>query len=354
MKKFFAVFLLVIFSTVLTLAASELIVRIFCPQPFFSFFATSSEKWQKGDNDWFSGKNAITFSRKMGIDCPVGLFDRKHNLEKRPDTFRILVLGDSVTVHGNPPYPLMFEDLLNKNSKGKKYEVWNLAVPTYNTFQEKEYFKEKGIKLDPDMIIIGFCLNDFAPSYIALKVKGMTVLCQAHDEVWIGISPFLFTHSHLYRLVINRIMDSRARFLARIDEKKLKKETARYRDLSLRYYQIVYDSMKYFKAVSCERKIPLLVLVFPILKDEGKYTPYERDAYAAILDMCKEFDIAYLDLKPYFEEIGKWDDFRYLQRESDYFHFNNKGHALVADSIFDYFNSLNGGLYARSRIDQSD
>ena len=107
---------------------------------------------------WFAGVPAHTNA--------LGFRDsRNYSLDKPPHTFRILVLGDSVTFgHGAPfetTYPYLLEQRLKSWRPDVKWEVWNLGVPGYNTAQELAYLQEVGPRYQPDLVVIGFFPNDF-------------------------------------------------------------------------------------------------------------------------------------------------------------------------------------------------
>ena len=107
---------------------------------------------------WFAGAPAHTNS--------LGFRDtRDYALAKPPGTFRIVVLGDSVTFgHGalyETSYPYLLEQRLREWRPDVKWEVWNLGVPGYNTAQELAYLNEVGGRYAPDLVIVGFFLNDF-------------------------------------------------------------------------------------------------------------------------------------------------------------------------------------------------
>lgn len=93
-----------------------------------------------------------------------GFRDREFDLQKPNNTIRIIALGDSFTfgwaVSTNDSYPKILESQLNEQSKGKTYQVLNFGVPSYNTAQEVELLKEKGLKYKPDIVILQFLFND--------------------------------------------------------------------------------------------------------------------------------------------------------------------------------------------------
>jgi hypothetical protein len=111
---------------------------------------------------------------------------REHRLEKDKDTYRILVLGDSITEHNW--YVEKLEDKLN-NSNPKlnyKFELWNGAAMGYQVNQCAAYLEYKGLRYDPDMVIIGFCLNDFDTQYWVFykDKKGFTIFYNPARELF--------------------------------------------------------------------------------------------------------------------------------------------------------------------------
>jgi len=119
-----------------------------------------------------------------------GLRDYEYDINKSNNTFRIIVLGDSFSfgwgVELDDVYMKVLERKLNNLSKEIKYEVINLGVAGYNSKQEVELFKLKGIKYKPDLIIIGFTNNDdYDPEIeheISLKLKNNKSLKAKHDQ----------------------------------------------------------------------------------------------------------------------------------------------------------------------------
>ena len=106
---------------------------------------------------WFAGVPVHT--NNLGFRDP-----RDYSLEKRPNTFRIIVLGDSVTFgHGSVyehSYPYLLEQKLEAWRPDVDWQVWNLGVPGYNTSQELENLEEVGPRYSPDLVIVGFYEND--------------------------------------------------------------------------------------------------------------------------------------------------------------------------------------------------
>jgi hypothetical protein len=125
---------------------------------------------------WFAGVPVRTNA--------LGFRDnRNYQLEKRPGTFRILVLGDSVTFgHGSVyehTYPLLLEQRLKAWKPSVDWQVWNLGVPGYNTSQELAYLLEVGSAYRPDLVVVGFFGNDFSDNHDVVSPTRRAVVASA-------------------------------------------------------------------------------------------------------------------------------------------------------------------------------
>ena len=125
--------------------------------------------------------------------------DREYPLEKRPNTFRILVLGDSVTFgHGSVEahtYPRLLEDRLRAWRPDVDWQVWNAAVPGYNTSQELAQLLEFGPVAKPDLVVVGFYENDVTDNFDVAQPDRATVVASSLRA---------FTQEHLYSFDLYR------------------------------------------------------------------------------------------------------------------------------------------------------
>ncbi|EFL50332.1 lipolytic protein G-D-S-L family [Solidesulfovibrio fructosivorans JJ]] len=84
--------------------------------------------------------------------------------EKTADGLRVLCLGDSFTygvgVDDDATYPALLETLLRRRLPDRDVQVINAGVPFYDIFDELSYFREKGAKLKPDVVVVQFFIND--------------------------------------------------------------------------------------------------------------------------------------------------------------------------------------------------
>jgi hypothetical protein len=84
---------------------------------------------------------------------------------------RVVGLGDSVMfgwgVSEEETYLARLVPLLEGASPGVAWEVMNTAVPGYNTVMEVATLEAKGLRFDPDLVVLNFVGNDLGlPNFI--------------------------------------------------------------------------------------------------------------------------------------------------------------------------------------------
>jgi len=93
-----------------------------------------------------------------------GYIDYEYALEKPKNTFRIVLIGDSVAqgqgVHHKESFPKRFEFRLNELDLNVWFEVIVLARTGYSTVQELWILENEAFDYDPDLIIWNYVLND--------------------------------------------------------------------------------------------------------------------------------------------------------------------------------------------------
>ena len=108
----------------------------------------------------------------MGVDVNInsqGLRDYEYSLAKSPETYRIMMLGDSTTLGWGVPLEATVPKLLERQlNEGRppgidRFEVLNAGVGNYNTVQEVAYYETIGKAFDPDFIVLVFFINDPEP-----------------------------------------------------------------------------------------------------------------------------------------------------------------------------------------------
>jgi hypothetical protein len=85
-------------------------------------------------------------------------------------------IGDSVMfgwgVADEETYLAKLAEKISNAHPGQPWEVFNTAVPGYNTVMEVETLKDKGLALSPDIVLLHFIRNDLdLPNFIRVKTN---------------------------------------------------------------------------------------------------------------------------------------------------------------------------------------
>ena len=311
--------MLAVFSISLTFLILELSFRVFCPINFHSFISHSTKNWT--DADVILNTQVVRASRTLGYEWApnakkgwlhtnsLGMYDRQRQKYKPQGTYRIICLGDSTTA--NSGYVRRLEELLNK--RGPRYEVWNCAVTGYNLIQYCRALKEKWIKYDPDMVIIGFCLNDFVPTPLVVKENNRFVGYFPDEKVLPAVNPFLLKHSALYRFIAARLF-----FSKNVDYYEKMIQTSR-------------DYLRQTKDLLSAKNTRFLIVIFGLTKRFEDNPKGWRDNYVQIKQIINDYTINSLDTVPLFQQNSPES-----LMLNDELHFNQKGSKIVAEAIYSY------------------
>ena len=131
-----------------------------------------------------------------------------------PEIVRVLVLGDSFTwgdgVHEEDAYPYRMQFRMNLKDPERRYRVLNAGRNGLNTVDQLELLDSLDLLAsEPDLVLLGFSLNDPEPSNRALAkalsepVRRRQLVGRAEIE--------LYRRSRLVRLVLDRIENTRQR-----------------------------------------------------------------------------------------------------------------------------------------------
>lgn len=110
--------------------------------------------------------NVVTYGHRV-VNNKYQFRERDFATPKPKGVYRIMVLGDSLTwgpgLAVQERYTKLLEDYLNKEFLGIKIEVLNFGLIAASTIQERDVLKVFKDLVEPDLIIVGFCLNDPQP-----------------------------------------------------------------------------------------------------------------------------------------------------------------------------------------------
>ncbi len=163
---------LLLFGLLLGLVLAEGLIRIADPIPIGAQRKDDTLGWANAENaqtnfsgalaEQPDGRIAPQFLRRIQINS-IGLRDTERAYEKPPDTYRILVLGDSMVagfeVDLNDTFTQRLEQTLRARTN-RNIEVINAGVRGYSNVQELLYLQTQGKKFRPDLVLLNFTHND--------------------------------------------------------------------------------------------------------------------------------------------------------------------------------------------------
>lgn len=92
-----------------------------------------------------------------------GLREKEFDMEAEPGTERILVVGDSYTfgwgVNRSKRFTDLLEERLNEDSE-TQHQVINAGIPGWGMKDFHAFLKDRGVKYNPDIVVIAFTFND--------------------------------------------------------------------------------------------------------------------------------------------------------------------------------------------------
>ncbi len=247
---------------------------------------------------------------------------------------KILLLGDSISwgdgINAKEKiYPCLLEQMLNQNTD-HTYEVINSGVPGYSTFQQHRYLQLYGIYLNPDMIILQFCLNDVVERYSSFAHYGgdNTFLGVDTRKMIPGINGWLIRNSRAYEAII-RLLIKRGRNQQEYEVKKLASDRISHEIESA--WALTLSEIGDINKIAVNKHIPLLVVIAPY---QFQLTSHRRtdQPQKKIMKYCRDNNIAAIDLLPFFRRFHEKQ--KNVSLFNDANHFSVHGHHFASQVLF--------------------
>ncbi len=258
-----------------------------------------------------------------------GYREREFSTEKTPGTTRIICLGNSCTfgwkVNLDQTYPKVLEKLLNQNLPQPEFEVIDAGMTGYSTFQGVRFLKREILAFHPDIITFSYGWNDMCPSEREDKD-------QKFPPQWLlNLDDFL-SQSRFYSFLKFEIMSLLKSRKQTQNEKKIV-----YR-VSLKDYQ---TNLKELAKIAESAGIKVFFLSSPVSSAKvflgpGKTSkPHIANKYynKALKETTSELSLPLMDVALLFEDRGDLYD----NGREEFIHYNSKGHQVIADAIYRYF-----------------
>ncbi len=259
----------------------------------------------------------------------AGYRDVEHAIEKPPGMHRALFVGDSFTYGVG----ILLDDTYAKRTErglaAARREPWEsivLAVPGIDSEQEERIFEDEGLRYSPDLVVLGYVLNDAEDANAAEQRRAREwVEAEAQKE-----HPPWWQGSALLSLIATRVhatQENRARVRNHLDLYREGQPGFASAKKSI-------DAM----ARSCrERGIPFVVVVFPLFAnplDEGYPFASIHEKVGAVV---RSAGATLVDLLPYYRGM----DWHLLVVEGPQDeHPNELAHRIAAQALLASLESM--------------
>jgi len=217
----------------------------------------------------------------------LGLRDDELTIEKPPNTFRILILGDSFTegigVNSSETFSKRLQTMLDTAISDYDCQVVNAGVGSYSPLLEYIYLSRYGLQLDPDLVILNFDLSDVYDDIqytyrahfnkmgvpIAVVPEHERAKSSWFREKLVSIKDFFKEHTRLYNFIRVRLSQPLEPWISensfsgdiRYDKYAMLRENYPWEDdrdwaLSYKYILLIQDTLS-------SRGIEFWVTVYP-------------------------------------------------------------------------------------------
>jgi len=286
--------------------------------------ATAVHQFPSDPHGYFDPGATLTYhTNALGFRGP------ETTIEKPPGTFRVVGLGDSFTfgsgVRREDTFLAELERRLNAGLSGRRFEVLNLGVMGYDTEEEVALLYFRGIRLDPDVVVLCFFLNDTGGG------RENDAFNPRPDE---ADMPFWRRHSRLADYIATGI------------------ERRRGTQKLIRYYHGAFDdrsagwvrarrAIHEAKRLTDRRGVPLVLMIFPELWELSEDHPF-ADIYAKVAAFARGEGIPTLDLLPAY---GGHDGPELWVHPANQ-HPNAEAHRIAGDALYRFL--VDQGLVPRA------
>ena len=247
----------------------------------------------------------------------VGMRDDEPLEGDDPKRVRIVVIGDSTTfgfgVANGETYSDVIERFLNERGrKGLTYEVLNLGTVGYSTLNEAIVLEERALAFDPDLVIVGYNLND-------PDVELRQPLQRAFVELeW-------WQKTHTWQKLAHADYTRRVRELGGGDPLRFAHVEGHAN------WESVLEGFDRMAAVSKRESLPILLTIWPsgLAKTTWEEYRYSKE-HEQVTRAAEAAGLEVLDLWETFAELDKKKILYVIQSHN---HPNRKGHTMGGNTI---------------------
>ncbi len=353
-------------SIVVALLLGEFLIRVAAPQKLYRFPKYMFVNHDQADYALAPNFHGVSKTAEYKTDIATnsaGIRDEREFDTEKPDrTLRIVAIGDSFTmgvgVQRDESFLALAEHSLSERMSEHNVEIVNLGVPGHRTAQSIALLNDKGLPLNPDIVILNFYVgNDITQNASPTNsqvvdgyIRGMR---RSSGILPGGIRDFLQMNSHLYQLIwpIQRRI-----FEPDYEEKLLASQRRRFEIYSDEQswdsdlWQPTFDLLAQLKQIAADADALLLVTVIPedIQLSDDRWVQaesmvsdganqYDRTKPMTVaMNLCERLELTCLNMLPGLLEPGLAAEEVYFQVDG---HWTAEGNKIAGRLLADFVES---------------
>ena len=288
-----------------------------------------------GSEVWAEAHPELGYRQRANTELTnsIGLRNPEISVAKPAGRRRLLVLGDSVSADRDGYVATLRQQLM------PEIEVINAAVPGYTTYQERVFLERDLLRLEPDFVLLQYCLNDNHRFLHKVDPTGRFLFTEEAERIvqpdsgWLALLPRNSYLAHRIRLAL----------LARpAVESNFDWRTAA--DVAPAWQQSSWIDFRHelgrIQALASAADAKLAVIAPPYIPQldprvEGEQMLAECwFPQAQLRAICDVLRIPLSDLAEPIATNGSWALYR------DRIHFNDAGNQVVAEATLTFLRDL--------------
>ncbi len=280
-----------------------------------------------------SNQQAFTIDQPF-VTNSMGFRDDRELPEDKNGEFRILLLGDSMTVglgvSLQQTYGQQLEKLLGQQKKPVR--VINAAVGSYSTWQEVNLLKEKGVQVQADIVLLAFYWNDLYIKPVPLVPLPDNMSGEQHDAALkylrlLKRSALLLFLRERFQILLFKISPS---FDWTLQEEIYNGTHSPYLEQA---YTEVGTSLEEFGSLARQHGFVPIVLILPI-PGQVRQLDAPKHMQERIGEMAEKAGLHTLDVLPSLQRAYAANSDLFIPWDNT--HFSPRGHYLVAVALQHY------------------
>ncbi|MDP8257395.1 MAG: SGNH/GDSL hydrolase family protein [Candidatus Alcyoniella australis] len=329
--------LLFVAALLVPLMVSELYLR-----PFAQFARKTTIFLPDHELGWKLRPGAVDTWARVDVRINAkGLRGPELEYAKPVGVKRILYLGDSLTFgYGIRSYGYTFAYQVQRllaQSPDCRVQTINAGVDGYSPWQELIYLQREGLKYDPDLVVLGFVLNDVVEKYVLTRYGGTGVGFQLMQS-YVSLTDRLCNISGL--MYFARRLSARIRLGEDVQRGAQQQQLLQIRDLIRnpndplvkKAWAETLANVDGIVRLCKEREIALLIVVFPFTI-QFQDMQQMNEPQLRMIEYAGERGVPVIDMLPLLAQRAEQSGLTIDQLFLDGCHPSHAGHRIVAEII---------------------